>query len=124
VIAGELAVPALLAIPATAPAGFAGAAVLLGAFTGSIVTTLRRGTRASCRCFGASSRPLGPAHAARGACLLAVAAVGGAGSSAGERGALDPAGVAVALAAAAAGVVLTVALDDLVSLLTARPAAR
>jgi len=68
VIAGELAVPALLAVPATVPAGFLGAAALFGAFTVSILATLGRGTRASCRCFGASSRPLGPPHVARGAC--------------------------------------------------------
>jgi hypothetical protein len=123
-IAGELAVPALLVVPATVPAGFLGAAVLIGVFTGSILAALRRGALAPCRCFGASSRPLGLPHVARNTWLLAVAAVGCVGSLAGPPGALDPAGVAVALAAAGAAAILTVALDDLVSLFTGQPAAR
>jgi hypothetical protein len=123
-IAGELAVPALLAIPATMPAGFLGAAVLSSAFVGSVLAALRRGTRTPCRCFGAPSRRLGPPHVARGTWLLAAAVVGAVGSSTAPRGPLDPAGVAVALAAAGAGVVLTVALDDLVSLFSGEPAAQ
>jgi methylamine utilization protein MauE len=39
-IAGELAVPALLVVPATVPAGFLGAGVLIGTFTASIVAAL------------------------------------------------------------------------------------
>jgi hypothetical protein len=123
-IAGELAVPALLVVPATVPAGFLGAGVLIGAFTGSILAALRRGARASCRCFGASSRPLGVTHLARNTWLLAGAAVGWAGSLQGPHGALEPAGVAVALTAAGAAVVLTVALDDLVSVFISQPATR
>jgi Methylamine utilisation protein MauE len=124
-VAGELAVPALLAPPATVTAGFAAAAALLGAFTAAIAAALRRGKRAPCHCFGASIRPLGAPHLVRNAVLLAASAVGGLGSLMPCEVAPAPAGLAVALGAACLGVILMAVFDDLVSLFaSSRPVSR
>jgi len=106
----------LLAVPlrAAAVAGFALAAGLLTVFAVAIAVSLRRGNRAPCRCFGASSAPLGPGHIARNAVLVAVALVGllaalrpGAASVAG--------GVVAAFAGLVAGLVVTM-YDDIAAL--------
>ncbi|MCX4822353.1 methylamine utilization protein MauE [Streptomyces sp. NBC_01142] len=121
----ELAVLALLAVPPTAPAGFALAAVLLLVFTTGIALALRRGRRAPCRCFGASAAPLGPVHVVRNL-ILALAGAAGLGLSLTEgAGAWWPehvGGTAVALTTAAIGVLLVVRLDDLMALFATPPA--
>ncbi|WP_410050170.1 MauE/DoxX family redox-associated membrane protein, partial [Actinomadura sp. CNU-125] len=65
VVAGEAAVPVLLAVPGTAPAGFAVAVLLLAGFTAAILGALRRGETAPCRCFGTSGARLGRGHVVR-----------------------------------------------------------
>jgi ABC-type microcin C transport system permease subunit YejB len=115
-IAAEALVVVLLAIPVrgAGTAGFAVAAGLLAVFTGAIVSSLRRGNVAPCRCFGASSTPLGRRHVLRNAALIAVALLG-------FVAALVPgtAGISGLLVAGAAGVVAGVtvtAFDDIVAL--------
>ncbi|SIR76159.1 MauE/DoxX family redox-associated membrane protein [Micromonospora avicenniae] len=114
-VAAEAAVVALLAVPATAPAGLVLAAGLLGVLTAAIVGALRRGARPACRCFGAADAPIGPRHVARNLALTVVALLGlsgwaTAGPSLPPAAALLAAGVAVPLAA------VVVRLDDLVAL--------
>lgn len=78
VTAGEAAVCVLVAAPVrgAATAGFLVAAALLTAFTVGIAKAVRRGVTAPCRCFGASSTPLGTPHLVRNAVLWAVALAG------------------------------------------------
>jgi hypothetical protein len=72
-VAAEAAAAALLLPEATAVAGLALAAALLAGFSVVILVVTRRGVQAPCRCFGASTRPLGYPHAARNALLAAAA---------------------------------------------------
>ena len=60
----------LVAIPfkTAAVIGFAAAIVLTAAFSSAIARTVRSGNRASCRCFGRSSTPLGIRHLVRNGC--------------------------------------------------------
>jgi len=112
----EGAIVVLMAVPlrSAGVAGFALAAGLLTVFAAAIAASLRRGNRAPCRCFGASSTPLGPGHIARNAVLVAVALVGlvaaarpGTASVAG--------GVVAAFAGLVAGLVVTM-YDDIAAL--------
>jgi hypothetical protein len=113
----EALVPPLLIAPPTASYGFGLAAALLAAFTTGIAASIRRGRRATCRCFGPSSVPLGPRHLVRNGALLTCAALGGL-----SPGGLPPAGgIAVAAAAGLVGAVLIVALDDIVDLFVRTP---
>ncbi|NYD48182.1 putative membrane protein YphA (DoxX/SURF4 family) [Actinomadura luteofluorescens] len=113
----EALVPPLLVAPVTAPFGFGLAAVLLAAFTAAVATSVRRGRRTACRCFGPSSAPLGPRHLVRNGVLLACAVLGALAP-----GGLPPAGgIAVAAAAGLAGAVLIVSLDDIVELFARNP---
>ncbi|MEU8103212.1 MauE/DoxX family redox-associated membrane protein [Nonomuraea muscovyensis] len=114
ITAGEAVAVVLLAWPATAALGFGLSAVLLGAFAAGIVSALRRGRRAPCRCFGASTTPLGRAHVYRNLVLLAGSGLGLVAAFAG--GPAEVAGVAVAAVAGAVAVVPVVRFDDLVSL--------
>jgi len=76
--------------------------------------SVRRGNTAPCRCFGASSTPLGPRHLVRNALLLAVAAAGLAGVL--TPGALELPGTLVAGAAGlVVGAMITV-FDDIADL--------
>lgn len=124
----EAAVPVLLALAlageaaaagvarALAGAGFGLAALLLAGFTAAIARALRRGVRAPCRCFGASTSPLGTQHLVRNGLLLAAAATGLVGVLVGPAG---PAGLGAAAVAALAGVTagsLVTAFDDLLDL--------
>ncbi|MEU4572834.1 MauE/DoxX family redox-associated membrane protein [Nonomuraea sp. NPDC023979] len=77
VAVAEASVAALMFLPR---AGFALAAALLLGFCAVIVKSRR--SRVECRCFGAASGPLGPAHLVRNGLLLAVAALGWAAVSA------------------------------------------
>ncbi|MFB7232237.1 MauE/DoxX family redox-associated membrane protein [Streptomyces fimicarius] len=114
VVLVEAVTAVLLVVPATAAAGLALAVALLLVFSAGIVLALRRGDgTASCRCFGASAAPLGRIHVVRN---LALAAIGGAGLTAGAWASGWPphaAGAAVALAVALLGALLVLRLDDL-----------
>jgi hypothetical protein len=100
--------------PAVA-AGFAVAAGLLVAFTVGIVLVVRRGGRVSCRCFGASTIPLGPRHVVRNVFLIGTVGVGAAGAST-SAGPLHPAGVAAAVCAGLVLGALVTRFDDIVDL--------
>lgn len=95
--------------------GFALTLPLLLAFTASIVVTLRRGIRGACRCFGASTTPLGKAHVLRNAVLLAVAVVGLAATSTAQAPVELPGAVVAAFAGLVAGLLVT-RFDDLIDL--------
>jgi hypothetical protein len=116
-VVGEAAVVLLLALPRTAPVGFALAVGLLCAFTMSIVLALRRGTTSSCRCFGASAAPLSGIHVVRNVLLLAVSLTGLIGGAVVTGSTRDPAGLTLSLAAAAVATLFVVNLDDVVALL-------
>ncbi|MGP3685992.1 MauE/DoxX family redox-associated membrane protein [Streptomyces sp. IBSNAI002] len=121
VVLGEAAIVPLLALPHPLAhrTGFALAAVLLTAFTAAIARSLRRGSRTPCRCFGASTTPLGPRHLVRNL-LLAVGATAGATAGA-AAGPPHPGGVLAAVFAGLLLGALVTLLDDLLYLL--RPAA-
>lgn len=117
-VVAEAAAVLLLALPSTVPLGFLAAVGMLVVLTSGILVALRRGRQAPCRCFGASVTPLGRAHVIRNLVLIAVSGSGltawaGAGASVAH-----PAGVVLALVAAAVGVLLVVRLDDLMELFT------
>ncbi|MFI7635951.1 MauE/DoxX family redox-associated membrane protein [Nonomuraea sp. NPDC049400] len=112
-LAAEFAVPVLLALPATTLAGFGLAATLLTAFAVAIAAALRRGVRTSCRCFGASTTPLGTQHVIRNAALIAVSATG---AALGPGDPAHPGGIAVAAVAAVVLATLVTRLDDLIDL--------
>ncbi|WP_433467072.1 MauE/DoxX family redox-associated membrane protein [Spirillospora sp. CA-128828] len=113
----ESLVPPLLIAQPMAPYGFGLAAALLAVFGTAIAASIRRGRRATCRCFGPSSVPLGPRHLVRNGALLTCAVLGGL-----SPGGLPPAGgIAVAAAAGLVGAVLIVSLDDIVDLFARNP---
>jgi methylamine utilization protein MauE len=123
VVSAEVATVVLL--PVLPVAGFAVAAVLLATFSVAILAAVRRGVSAPCRCFGASSRPLGRSQAVRNATLTALALVGGAGAvtqsvATGPELVADlhPGGVAVAVLAAAVVALCTIFFDDFADLFT------
>ncbi len=116
VVVAELAIVLALAGPAKEAGilGFTLAAGLLTAFTVGIATSLIRGNRNPCRCFGRSETPLGYRHVGRNIALLAVALVGLVTSLSGTP--VDP---SVAVVVAVAGAVLgglIVMLDDILAL--------
>ncbi|NUT53325.1 MAG: hypothetical protein HOV94_39475 [Saccharothrix sp.] len=117
VLAAELAVCVLLAVPPVfaAASGLLVAGLLSVIFAIAIAVSTRRGVSAACRCFGASTVPLGPLHVVRNLALAVVAAVGAAITWTAS-GPVEPAGVLVsALAGLLPGAVITV-LDDVVGL--------
>ncbi|MEU8197286.1 MauE/DoxX family redox-associated membrane protein [Microbispora amethystogenes] len=134
VAAAEAAVAPLLAWRPTALAGFCVALGLLAAFTVAMAAALRRRRRVLCRCFGASTVPVGPGHLVRNAVLAAAAATGAAqavmtgaltgaltGSAAGSAGApadLGVAGLAAAALTAGAAAVLLSATGEIAGLFT------
>jgi methylamine utilization protein MauE len=128
---GEGAIPVLLvgaalagpssgtAARALVGAGFGLAAGMLAAFTLAIARAVRGGVRAPCRCFGASSTPMGRPHLVRNGLLLAVAVVGLAGALLGP---VASPGLGVAAVAILPGLVagaLVMSFDDLVALFAA-----
>ncbi|MEQ4720979.1 MauE/DoxX family redox-associated membrane protein [Nonomuraea sp. B19D2] len=118
-VAAEAAAVVLLALPWTAPLGFAAAVGTLAVLTGGILAALRRGRQAPCRCFGASVTPLGRPHVIRNLVLLTAGGIGLAAWAVAGASPAHPAGVALALVAAAVGALLVVRLDDLLELFTA-----
>jgi len=99
------------------PAGLLAAIALLGSFTAALVAATRRGSAASCHCFGATDTPVGAHHVARNIVLIAAAAVGWVAAATGAAEPLDPAALAVTVFGAAVCVLITARLDDLVDLL-------
>lgn len=95
--------------------GFALAGLLLGAFAVGILLSLRKGTRAPCRCFGASTTPLGGRHVMRNLVLTGICIAGVVASPAGSPG-LGAGTLLGGFCGLLIGVAVT-ALDDLVSLL-------
>lgn len=123
VVLAEFAIVILLAVPISgaAVAGFGLAAGLLLIFGAAIATTLRRGVRTSCRCFGTSAAPLSGWHVVRNAVLVLVAAVGAIAAT--RTGSAQAAGLAVAACAGLLGGGLVAVLDDVVALFRSpRPA--
>lgn len=115
VVAAEVVSVLLLVLPRTTVLGFAYAAALLSVFTVGIASAMRRGERTACRCFGASTTPLGLPHVVRNLILLAVACAGAVGAGLFSAGPLHAAGVAVAVACAAVAVLLVLRMDDIVA---------
>ncbi|MGC4944373.1 MauE/DoxX family redox-associated membrane protein [Kribbella sp. DT2] len=118
VVVAEIAVVVALMVPASTQWGFAAAIGLLGAFSVAIVRSLRRGQRAPCRCFGASSTPLGLQHVIRNVVLAAFGVLGISGATA----ALELGPACVVAFAALIGVALVARLDDLIGLFRATTA--
>jgi hypothetical protein len=119
-VAAEALVALLVLIPTrgTGAAGCALAAVVLAVFTAAVVRSLRRGNRAPCRCFGASSQPLGPRHVVRNVGLVAVALLGLAATLTAGRVEVAPAVVAGTVGLVLG--VLVAVFDDILALV--RPA--
>lgn len=122
VVVAETATAVAVAVPPLAPAGFAVAALLLAAFTGAVVSMIRRRVRTPCRCFGAGRHPPGAWQVARNLILLVAAAGGGVSALAGA-GSPPPAAPALVLAAVVGVTValLLINLEEVAGL--ARPAA-
>ncbi len=119
--AAEAVVVPLVAIPVTAMAGMATAAALCLALTVGLAVAVRRGLSEPCRCFGASSRPLGAGQVWRNALLFAVAAAGaGFGAAAGGRP-VPGWQIALTIGAGLAGGLLAIFADDLTALLRVQP---
>ena len=117
VLVAESLVTLLLLLPLNGVVpGLCMAVVLNTAFAVSTGAALRRGERTPCRCFGASSTPLGRTHVARNLILVACAALALAGRLLLQPLPLRPAGVLCAAAAAVLLAALLVRLDDLVAL--------
>ncbi|MEV1329257.1 MauE/DoxX family redox-associated membrane protein [Micromonospora costi] len=118
VVTAEAAVPLLLVpLPGAAltTAGFAVAVALLAAFTVAVAAVLRRGTPASCRCFGeAAAAPFGRRHLVRNIALTVLAGTGAYASLADPAATARTAVLSVPLGVVAALVV--VRLDDIAAL--------
>ncbi|WUI01374.1 hypothetical protein OHR68_05985 [Spirillospora sp. NBC_00431] len=105
VVTAESVTVVLLAIEPTAPVGFVLAGAVLLAFTWAIQRSLRNGRRASCRCLGTSTVPLGRVHVVRNLALISAVTSGLSAHLAAASAPVHPAG---ALVAAAGGGVLAV----------------
>lgn len=116
-VTGEAAAVLLLALPSTAPIGFALAAALLCAFTVAIALALHGGRTAPCRCFGTSTAPLSHTHVIRNLSLLIVSLTGLAAGAIRTDPARDPAGLTLSLAVAGVAALFVVRFDDVVALL-------
>jgi hypothetical protein len=123
VVAGEIAVTAMLLWPPTALAGLAASAVLFGGFTIVLALAVRRDAGVSCHCFGASRSPVARRHVVRAGLLCAVAAGALAGtvfSPAAPITGIEAWQALIAVAVAAAGVAALVWLDELAWLFGSR----
>lgn len=121
VVASEVAIVLLVATP-TPVTGWLGlglAAALLAGLAAAIGSTVRRGIRTTCQCFGHSGTPLGIVHIVRNVALVAVAGVAAVAGLGGGR--LELAGaVLAALAGVLLGALVTV-LDDIRQVLRPLP---
>ncbi|MFC7533003.1 MauE/DoxX family redox-associated membrane protein [Actinoplanes sp. GCM10030250] len=116
-IAAEFAVLTALAWPAAAAPGLAAASVLFACFTIALTAGVRRGSRAGCHCFGASSTPVAWRHVMRAGSLCAVAAAAAGCALVSPSAPLTALGAQQALIAsvvALAGAAALVWLDDLI----------
>ncbi|WP_051451818.1 MauE/DoxX family redox-associated membrane protein [Actinospica robiniae] len=117
---GVCALEVAICLTALAPGanrfGLAAAALLLAAFTVTLVRTVRAGRRVSCNCFGASETPVSAQHVVRNALLL-TAAVAGLASGSPYGHSLSAAGVSLCAFGAVVGVTVVSAFDDLMDLL-------
>lgn len=118
----ELLATLLLMVPVRAVgiSGFVLSAGLLFAFTVVIGLAVARGNRTPCRCFGASSTPMGAPHLARNLLLVCLAALGLVATVT-----AGPIEIPYALLAGAGGLlvgILVTAAEDIVALL--RPMGR
>lgn len=115
VVAIELAVPVLVALPiGTRRAGLGLGAALMAALTAAVWSVVARRISTPCRCFGSSTAPLSRRHIVRNALLALAASVGLLAPS----GSTHPAG---AVLAAGVGLILAlvmIRLDDLIDLFT------
>lgn len=116
VIAAECLVVVLCAINETARAGILLGVALLLVFTAVALRASRRGDHVPCSCFGASSTPLGAAHALRNLLIVGLV-LPGLWPSSGE---VTLAGLSVTVFAATGPAVLAVFFEDL-SQLFGRP---
>jgi hypothetical protein len=91
----------------------AAALLLLVVLTLGVVLAVRRGSGATCACFGAKQRPLSRRHIVRNATLLVAAAAGLAGVA---RPGIEPLVAIVAIVAGLVAATVVVTLDDLVDL--------
>ncbi|OPC77002.1 hypothetical protein B4N89_41190 [Embleya scabrispora] len=116
VVVGEIAAALSLAAPPNGFVGFALALPLLTAFTIAILGALRRGTNASCACFGASATPIGRRHVVRNAVLITVAGTGLALGAAGASNPTHLAGALTAVSCAVIGALVLISTDELAEL--------
>ncbi|MEQ4302954.1 MauE/DoxX family redox-associated membrane protein [Plantactinospora sp. B6F1] len=113
VVATELALGGALLVGVRPVVTFSAAAALLLAFTAVLVRAMRRPAAASCGCLGAGTEPVSWRHVVRNVALLAVTAVGTAGTATGDAAPINPAGAAFSVAGALFAVLMIVMLDDL-----------
>ncbi|MGK5740120.1 MauE/DoxX family redox-associated membrane protein [Micromonospora sp. URMC 103] len=123
VVVAETSSALTLALPATAPVGFALSVLLVNAFTAALVVALRRKTATTCGCFGDSGSPVAPRHVARNAVLLLVAGGGLFGWAAGGGQGRPSAGLVLVSGLAAVLAIVTATLDDIVALFATVPGA-
>jgi hypothetical protein len=121
IFAETVALFLLLAAPFSVPLAFAFALVLLIGFSAAITIVLARGERAPCRCFGASTRPLGWSHVARNLFLGALCVVGVVTPA--PTAQWHPGGVMLAMFAGAIVALLVLRMDDLITLFSSAPGA-
>jgi hypothetical protein len=119
VIAAEVVIVVLVALPVTAVAGLLLAVAVLTAFSFSVWAALRRGVRTSCRCFGWSETPLSRTPIVRNAVLVVVAVAGVFGALSAPVGGLHPGGTALSISVALVLVVGLSFADDLAFLWSA-----
>jgi xanthosine utilization system XapX-like protein len=114
-VAAELVIALMVAVPATALAGLMAAAVALTVFSAGTLLAVRRGTELTCNCFGRSGKRLGTRHVVRDCALAVVALTGVSGIVIGSS-AVRPAGTALCLGAAAIAAAFVVFADDITGL--------
>ncbi|MEU6033843.1 MauE/DoxX family redox-associated membrane protein [Actinomadura sp. NPDC047616] len=130
-VAGEAVVPVALlaAVPARgiagsgalSVAGLTVALLLLLGFIGIIATSMLRGVRVSCRCFGGGGAAMGWRHVARNTVLSLVALVALGAEATGSAHPVEVGGAALAAAMGCVLALMVAFLDDLVELFTVGP---
>ncbi len=120
VVATEFAVAVLLVAPVPAVWGLVAAVALCAGLAAVPASALLRGQTVTCACFGSARLPLGWWQLGRNLALLAVAALGVAGTALGGP-AVEPAGLPIALAAAAFVAALAVLTDHVAVLFVRVP---
>jgi hypothetical protein len=98
----------------------AGAVALLLVLTAGVAIAVGRHTKASCACFGTSTRPLGRLHLVRNAALLIIAIL--AALLATDDRSASPGALLVGAVAGVVGAVVVIRLEDLADLFFPAPA--